>query len=192
MMSRVLLLVPAALIVAACGAAPERVSYVEFSIEGTDYRIEDAALLVRANPRVFDGQTIKRIEPEGDHTFGFYLDRPATPDSPDGLVDIQWFLRTSDPQAVLDGPIKTAGAGGTALAVYLLIQAPGVSLSNEQRGDHTAWVAVDEVRNGWARGRLGGQVQAVRPDPETGVSAALVDIEDGSFHVPYEELFLFR
>lgn len=193
MTSRLLVLLSLPLVVLACDTnAGAQHGVVEFSIEGTQYRIEDVAMLVRANPNVYDGRAIKTIAADEEHTFGFFLTRPPTVESPEPVVDMHWYIRTRDPQSVVRGPLLTEAAGGEALGIAVLITVEDISLTNEHRADHEAWVAVDEFTNGWAIGRFGGQIQAVRPQPETGVAAQLVEVDGGRFRVPYEELFQFR
>jgi len=181
----------ASLLAIGCGPADESMGVLEFAVEGTSYRVEHVTLSVRANPRVYEGSQFKTINRGEEHVFGYFLARPAATESPDYVVDVQWLLLTADPDDGLSGLIRTAGADGKAMVLTLLITLPEIYISNELRGDHTAWVAVDAIGNGRARGRFGGRVSAVRPDEEAGVITGLVEIEQGTFDVPFQRLFQF-
>jgi hypothetical protein len=191
-MNRHLLSLLAAITVAGCQAGHPQTGTIEFTVDGEAHRIGDVVLTVRANPRVFDGDLVKTIDRGGEHIFGYFLERPVRTETPDTLVDVQWFLRTADHGSGLTGTVRTQGAGGDAISLTVLINEAGLSLTNERRGDHTAWVAVDAVEGGRARGRFGGRLQVARADPETGVAVELVEVEDGRFDVPYREMFEFR
>jgi hypothetical protein len=182
-----------ATLVLACGDAPDDTGWLEFTLDGESYRLEDVTLLIRANPTFYDGLHVKSIARGQDHVFGFSLERPPTTDDPARHVDVQWFVAAAEPGGLTGRTLRSQAAGGDARGIALLINYPGISLRHEPREDHETWVALDALEGGRARGRFGGPLNVIRFQPnggEPGAASALVD--DGTFDVPYLELFEFR
>jgi len=199
------------LVSVSCKQKAEENGWVQFDLYGETYTFDQRRFMIRANPRMGEGERMKTIEEGQTISFEFSigptrarakkelevvgkeLRELAEGNVPEAegvsTFDLVWFIDTADPIGSLEQKISYDTPGLNLGTFVFNINVPEYTLGPSDLR-HNCWVVVDELTDKRAKGRFGGVLQA-NSRQDASVLGEPVEI-DGVFDVPFEKLYRHR